>query len=52
MSTPKQEQLDCDHDWKHRDESFDHEFGTEQIFFDECEKCGLRRETEPYQPEP
>lgn len=30
----------CDHEWKNIDDSFDHEFGTEQIFYSRCTKCG------------
>lgn len=43
------EQKECDHEWKTHDDSFSHEFGTEIIVYDECEKCGLRRE--PIDPE-
>lgn len=35
----------CDHDWQIRDDSFDHEFGTEVVVCWECEKCG---EQKPY----
>lgn len=38
----------CDHDWQHIDDSFDHEFGTEQVHSCLCEKCGA---TKPYEPE-
>lgn len=38
----------CDHDWQHIDDSFDHEFGTEQLHSCLCEKCGA---TKPYEPE-
>lgn len=38
----------CDHEWIHQDNSFDHEFGTEQVHSYLCEKCGL---TKPYEPE-
>lgn len=38
----------CDHDWTHIDDSFDHEFGTEQVHSNFCEKCGA---TKPYEPE-
>ncbi len=40
---------ECDHDWKTIDASFDHEFGTERIFYDECQKCGATKTTEPHQ---
>lgn len=39
---------ECDHEWQHEDDSFDHEFGTEQLHSSVCEKCGL---TKPYEPE-
>lgn len=29
----------CDHDWEHVDESFSHEFGTEQVYFKRCRLC-------------
>lgn len=38
-----EEQEPCDHEWKFIDDSFDHEFGTEQIYYDECQKCGETR---------
>lgn len=38
----------CEHEWEHIDDSFDHEFGTEQIHCWRCESCGLER---PYVPE-
>lgn len=38
----------CDHEWEHVDDSFDHEFGTEQVHSYVCEKCGA---TKPYEPE-
>jgi hypothetical protein len=31
----------CDHEWALQDESFDHEFGCQQVFFLRCEHCGL-----------
>lgn len=31
--------IECDHDWEHVDESFDHEFGTEQVYFKRCRLC-------------
>ncbi len=30
---------DYDHDWEEQDDSFDHEFGTEQIYFNLCLRC-------------
>lgn len=43
MNTTK-EQAFCDHNWKTVDDSFSHEFGTEIIVFERCEKCDLERE--------
>lgn len=37
---------DDKHDWKFRDDSFDHEFGTEQVHCWECEHCGAVRPME------
>lgn len=36
-------QKECDHEWQHEDDSFDHEFGTEQLHSSVCEKCGLSK---------
>ncbi len=41
--------VECDHDWKVVDDSFDHEYGTERIVFERCELCGAEREHEPYE---
>lgn len=41
-------QEECDHEWKEVDASFDHEFGTEQVFYRECQKCGLQGESSPF----
>ena len=30
---------DWDHDWEFVDASFDHEYGTEQVYFDRCCHC-------------
>lgn len=38
---------DDEHEWKARDESFDHEYGTQQVHFYECELCGATRHPEP-----
>lgn len=38
----------CDHEWTHVDASFSHEFGTEQIHFWECEKCGETTDENPH----
>ena len=37
----------CDHEWKTIDESFSHEFGTEMIFREECQKCGESHDMPP-----
>lgn len=34
-------------EWEMCDESFDHEFGTEQIHYEECRLCGATRALEP-----
>jgi hypothetical protein len=39
-------QTECDHDWKIRDNSFSHEYGTEIIVLDECQKCGMTKPRE------
>ena len=39
----------CDHVWHTVDDSFDHEFGTEVIVYDECELCGKTRPHERYE---
>lgn len=45
---PCETELDqYDHDWKFRDDSFDHEFGTERIWYWECATCGETRDMEP-----
>lgn len=38
---------ECDHEWKLIDDSFDHEFGTETILYERCERCDEEREYEP-----
>ena len=43
-----EKQVICDHDWHEQDDSFSHEFGTELIVYDLCEKCGATKECEPY----
>lgn len=43
-----EKQAVCDHDWHEQDDSFGHEFGTEIIVYDLCEKCGATKECEPY----
>lgn len=37
-----------DHDWQFQDDSFDHEFGTEVIHYDLCERCGETKACDPY----
>ena len=32
-----------DHIWKLQDDSFDHEYGTQQIFYFICTECGAER---------
>lgn len=39
----------CDHDWRVVNDSFDHEFGTEQIVYQRCVKCDAERTHEPYE---
>lgn len=29
----------CDHDWEKHDDSFDHEYGTEVIRYEQCRRC-------------
>lgn len=47
---PKEFTVDCDdaggHEWKFRDDSFDHAFGTERIHYFECERCGTHKRAE------
>lgn len=38
----------CDHEWEHIDASFDHEFGTEQIHYNKCKKCGEETKASPF----
>jgi hypothetical protein len=39
-----EKQVTCDHDWHVQDDSFGHEFGTEIIVYDLCEKCGATKQ--------
>jgi len=41
----------CDHELVIKDDSFDHEFGCEQIFYYECELCGATHEDDNTIPE-
>jgi hypothetical protein len=46
MSDPTSHPSDkeaCDHDWKFVDDSFSHEFGTEQVHYFRCELCDAER---------
>ena len=36
-----------DHDWEFVDESFDHEYGTEQVHFWRCRHCEATKDVEP-----
>ena len=47
MKKLTEEQENCDHDWKFRDDSFSHEFGVERIVYEECDKCSLTRPVQP-----
>lgn len=38
---------ECDHDYELVDDSFDHEFGTEQIVYRRCKTCGHEAEADP-----
>lgn len=39
----------CDHEWETIDQSYDHEYGTETIIFDQCILCGEERDhDQPY----
>lgn len=38
---------DCDHEWEVIDDSFDHEYGTEQIVFQRCVLCDAEQDYEP-----
>ena len=40
----KQSKNECDHDWELKDDSFDHEFGCEQIQYYECVNCEATRD--------
>lgn len=59
MSTPNTTDMNnhsiadrtCDHDLEIEDESFDHEFGCEQIYFYRCLICGNTHIEDPTIPE-
>ena len=42
----------CDHEWEEVDDSFDHEYGTEQIHFRRCVKCGEETEVDRHDDGP
>jgi hypothetical protein len=35
-----------DHEWQFQDDSFDHEYGGQQVHYWLCEECGAEREME------
>ena len=37
----------CDHDWRFRNDSFDHEYGCERVHFYECQRCGATKDAPP-----
>jgi len=37
----------CEHEWGVVDDSFDHEYGTEKIVFERCQKCDAEQKHEP-----
>jgi len=41
----------CEHELLVINDSFDHEYGCEQIFYYECEKCGATHEDDKNIPE-
>jgi hypothetical protein len=44
MTDPVTEE--CDHDWEEVDESFDHEFGCEQVYYRRCKICDATTDSE------
>jgi hypothetical protein len=40
------EEGEFDHDWEFQDDSFDHEYGTEQIHYWQCTRCNATKNTE------
>lgn len=44
--------LCCDHDWELKDESFNHEFGCEQVQYYECVKCEKTKDLEAVDYDP
>ena len=41
--------ISCDHEWSFVDDSFDHEYGTEFIYYEECLLCGANRRASPHE---
>ena len=39
--------VECDHEWEFQDDSFSHEYGTEQVHYWRCELCEATRNVEP-----
>lgn len=39
--------VEYDHDWEFVDDSFDHEYGTEQVHYFACSRCEMTRNVEP-----
>jgi len=37
----------CDHEWEFVDDSFDNEYGTEQVHYFRCSKCDATKDMEP-----
>lgn len=48
MTTPE----DCDHEFEFEDQSFSHEFGTEQIYVWTCVHCGFETNKNPHPEDP
>ena len=44
---PPPEEAPCDHDWVFMDESFDHEFGCQQVYYWKCALCEATRDLAP-----
>lgn len=38
---------ECEHEWEFVDDSFDHEYGCERIFYERCLNCLAEREHDP-----
>lgn len=35
------------HDWEFKDDSFDHDLGTEVVHYFQCSECGATRDMQP-----